>query len=613
MRLDDSTFEVSTSEMTASVGSSGGKGLLALDSASALFKSTPTLESDWSGSHLGIGTDSGSQAAGATGEVTLTNDSELMLVGFGASLALGVDGKANAGKMTVSNGSKVHIQSSQEGVEFIPRDQNNENFGSNAGLVVGGADWESPGGTGSLVLSGEATEFLIETSGDASVPDVKEYTWIGVGSNQGSGTVDVRSGASFLMNSDGYSAITIGNLQGKGNLSVEDALWVASGHSLDVTVGMYGGAGTLRLDNATVVLNSAPTPSADYDWTATYVRVGGVGWDGKDSSSIGDALITNGTQLSVVGRHSGIAIGDGKGSKSKMVVDNGAKVLLASTDANNEYATENQGVWAFLTVGGSEWENTGGEGLLEISGAGTEFRISSQTTDTVANADINIATNGISGVLVVKSGAELRVDNAEYSWLRMSIANEANAKEGISFLQITDQDSVASVGAVYAGRDNQASIDVSNQGQMYARSINIQSKGILMGDGGMIASSDPSAELDVLVDGRLCVGDQLQLDKKIKTSKIGSLEIEGAVEISQVGKLEFDINQTSADKVNVGGYLDINGTVTVNAIAKLATGTRYLLATADSIDLTGSKLVTVGTIGTLQLDANATELYFVVA
>ncbi len=63
----------------------------------------------------------------------------------------------------------------------------------------------------------------------------------------------------------------------------------------------------------------------------------------------------------------------------------------------------------------------------------------------------------------------------------------------------------------------------------------------------------------------------------------------------------------------MGGYLDINGTVTVNAIAKLATGTRYLLATADSIDLTGSKLVTVGTIGTLQLDANETELYFVVA
>ena len=40
---------------------------------------------------------------------------------------------------------------------------------------------------------------------------------------------------------------------------------------------------------------------------------------------------------------------------------------------------------------------------------------------------------------------------------------------------------------------------------------------------------------------------------------------------------------------------------------------QYLIATADSIDLSGSKLVTVGTVGTLQLDANATELYFVVA
>jgi hypothetical protein len=296
-----------------------------------------------------------------------------------------------------------------------------------------------------------------------------------------------------------------------------------------------------------------------------------------------------------------------------MVVDNGAKVLLASTDANSEYAIENQGLLAFLNVGGSGWEATGGEGMLEISGAGTEFRITSQTTDTVANVDINIASNGVSGVIVVKSGAELSVDGAEYSSLRMSTDDRTKAKEGISFLQITDQNSVASVGSVDAGRDNQAFIDVSNQGQMYARSLNIQSKGILMGDGGTIASSDPAADLDVFVDGRICVGDQLQLDKKIKTSKIGSLEIDGVVQIKQVGKLEFDINQTSADRLTVGGSLDIDGTVTVNAIAKLAKGARYLIATADSIDLFGSKLVTVGTVGTLQLDANATELYFVVA
>ena len=97
------------------------------------------------------------------------------------------------------------------------------------------------------------------------------------------------------------------------------------------------------------------------------------------------------------------------------------------------------------------------------------------------------------------------------------------------------------------------------------------------------------------------------------TSKIGSLEIDGTVQINQVGKLELEINQTSADRLNVVGNLDINGTVAVNAIATLAKGARYLIATADSIDLSGSKLVTVGTVGTLQLDANATELYFVVA
>jgi hypothetical protein len=194
----------------------------------------------------------------------------------------------------------------------------------------------------------------------------------------------------------------------------------------------------------------------------------------------------------------------------------------------------------------------------------------------------------------------------------MSSHYDSKAKEGSSFLQISGQDSMVDISYIDAGKDNQALIDISDQGRLNAATINIHLNGILMGNSGLIASNDPAGSSLVRVDGKICVGDQLDLIQRTKTTAFGNLDVDGDVVINQTGRLEFDIGQI-ADYVNIGGQLDIDGTVTVTSATKLTKGTRYLIATADSIDLSGSKLVTVGTVGTLQLDANSTELYFVVA
>jgi hypothetical protein len=572
--IPGSKYDIPVDKTFVGLTAGHGKGT----NGSLSIESAATVDMESNGTYLGVGCGLGVGATSISGAGTelnmLADEFGRIEVGCGDQTMGWLGGK---GTLVISDSADVNLVS-QESMS----------------IDIG---WQK--GEGSVALS-DAALYI----------DAAQRTHLGVGTEAGNGTLRLNN-STFLMSSDGYSGINLGNRQGKGNLSVEDSLWEVNANNLNVNVGMSGGVGTIRLDNANVVLNSAPTPSANYDWTGTYVRVGGVGWDGKDSSSIGDALITNGTQFSVVGRHSCISIADGKGSKGKMVVDNGATVLVSSTDANKEYAIEDQDLFASLNVGGTGWESYGGQGWLEISGAGTQFLISSDSPETGAHASINVGSNGEAGVVVVKAGAALRAD-VQSSNLRMSSHWDSKAKEGSSFLQISGQDSMVDVSYVDAGKDNQALIDISDQGRLNAATINIHLNGILMGNSGLIASNDPAGNSLVLVDGKICVGDQLDLIKRTKTTAFGNLDIDGDVVINQTGRLEFDIGQI-ADYVNIGGQLDIDGTVTVTSATKLTKGTRYLIATADSIDLSGSKLVTVGTVGTLQLDANSTELYFVVA
>jgi hypothetical protein len=181
-------------------------------------------------------------------------------------------------------------------------------------------------------------------------------------------------------------------------------------------------------------------------------------------------------------------------------------------------------------------------------------------------------------------------------------------------LQISGQDSLVSINYVDAGLGNQAFIDVSDQGQLNSATINILRNGTLVGNAGVIASNDPAGNSSVIVDGRICVGDRLDLVKRTKTTAIGQLDVGGDVRINKIGRLEFDIGQSGADMFAVDGLLDIDGTVAVNSLIKLTKGAKYLIATANSIDLQGStSVLTGGVVGVLQLEANATELYFVVS
>ncbi len=342
-------YDIPLNKTFAVLSAGSGKGT----NGSLSVESGATVDMESNGTYFAVGCGLGVGATSISGAGTelnmLADEFGTIQVGCGDQTMGWLGGK---GSLAVEDSAKVSLSSKSD-------------FGVSIGIQKGEGVW---------------------TVSDAEITaDVAANFWMGIGQD-GAGELRLGSGASFLMSSDRRLGIDLGGLRGKGNLSVEDSLWEVNANNLNVNVGMSGGVGTIRLDNATVVLDSAPIPSANYDWTGTYVRVGGVGWDGKDLSSIGDALITNGTQFSVVGRHSGISIADGKGSKGKMVVDNGATVLVSSTDANKEYTIEDQDLFAFLNVGGTGWESYGGQGWLEISGAGTQFLISSDSPETGAHA-----------------------------------------------------------------------------------------------------------------------------------------------------------------------------------------------------------------------------------
>lgn len=536
-----------------SLGRAGGTATLTVQNGATFNASSYVNIAQYSGSTATVTVDNGTINLTESFDVGDFRNGEVFTSGGSITAVSG--GKASA-DITIKNGGAITTDKQISAAYLY---ETSEGFAANGETSAVNI---TVTGTGSLLESKDNySDFGVSVG---AVADVKV---------QDGGTVKVAKGANFGTTAENLTGVD----GGTGHLTVD-----GSGSSFSVTTeskDLNFGNG----NNATGTLTISNGGS---------VSSGGVKFG--ESGGIGTATINNGTlnvsHVYTDGSAAGIEIGRDSSTlgASSMSVTNGGKVIIDGQNAKTPY----------VTIG----RNSGAEGSLEISGAGSSVTIindlprgTNGSTD-FGNAFATIGRDG-TGTLSIKDGGELKLTSSG-----LVVVGQNTGASGT--VTIDGANSKLEFGAsLYIGpfdttQSSTASVTLSNGGELVSTGTRVTPSGST--ESGIFLQGDNST---LSVDSQSKVTSDVKINKGdlIVGPAIETVSITGNIEQAG-GKISFEVESGKSDK------LAVSGTAKLESIFAIELENGYSGQAGDSFEIMSASSFDVGSTFSLAMTGLADGL-----
>lgn len=419
---------------------------------------------------------------GGTGTFTLRNGAAMAISAPAATLSgpggtLGRD-VGGSGTLSIESGATLVVTASSLG----------------GGFTVGRA------GTGTINVVGAGSSLLL----DGAAPGTGGGFTLGQ-ETTGLGTLNIRDGASVIINRNRANCCMTVGLLGRGTLEI------TNGGQFTVNDLTAAGTGGISFGGNNSVATGGPF-SALISGVGSNLTVNGTDTNigiGVGNSSLGSVTVANGGTLSV----DTISIARGAGSNGTLnVIGTGTNVNLVGDAAGTlggGFSVGSGGIGAVnviggaainvdasatasrsgVSVGGSPVTGGGGTGTLTVSGAGSRISMIGSTVLLRLGLDISGGAAPTTGIMTVASGGQAIVDPAGKS----SVGDTTGS---IGSLVVTGVGSLLDAGAFLGiGRDTDDNpggtgiATASAGGVIKATDIHVGASGTLSGSGGTIVGN----------------------------------------------------------------------------------------------------------------------------
>jgi len=379
--------------------------------------------------------------------------------------------------------------------------------GADLGGCCGAGFWTArdPGSQGDVDLTGTDSEIRVNS----------KHAFVSVGQN-GTGSMEITDNAKLTVLGDN-TAMHVGRF-GTAVMNVNTGGWIEELLFLNVGSGV-GSNGTLNLDGATSGIELKGITTADTDFSipgvGAFLTVGAQG--------IGEVNITGGAKMTL---NPGTNASDG------------TPLLVGGAGFN---------------LGGDEDLGFGGDGTLNVHGAGSELIVMQDGFFGAGRA------NGGSGIISVWDGGKITMAQGSFGGF---LADSADA--GTAELNVDGATSVVDVGSTLGvGVDgglastSEATVSLSNGGTVKADEVVVGANGTIKGNGNLVASTGGTQTRVILNSGDASG----TIDPGLSTGQIfidGDLVINnGTLRLEALSLVDLDHLVLTGDLILNGGVVDV--------------------------------------------------------
>lgn len=324
-------------------------------------------------------------SSSANGLITGTG-SEINLVGNGGPTFFQV-GRGGTGDLTIQNGGRLNIVDPNAALNTIP--------GNSTQLIVGGS--------GSQYLPVDGTGTL--TADDGHIYIEGNRSGLTIGDGGGNGTVTFTNNSTLMIKDHDVAGNTgawlvVGRGRGgSGTLNITDSTVNSYSDNNDAGVSLG------LMDPGTDGRLTISGPSASANFTApngyAYFNIG------RETGTIGQAVVDNGAQVSFVGDRAIVNVSRDSGSLGTLHISNGGQVsLTGATDSDVliGYARDHDNDPNTARVGGT--------GIVTVTGTGSHLSTGDKI---VVGSPISFFGGGAStGLLTVTNGGQVTAGDGVY-------------------------------------------------------------------------------------------------------------------------------------------------------------------------------------------------------
>ena len=538
------------------------------------------------GSILQIGGASGADQAGRGSVLVSGAGSTVSLLGENTTLNIGRHGAVGTNTLTIENGGVVNAG------RFVGIGRSLQD--------AGGAPVPGTGATGVLLVDGADSKLLL-----SGIPTVGADAGVGpsiqIGRDNGTGTLTIRNGALVQLDgrgatssaSDGSGGVSVGRNSGStGTLNIQSSgrLELLSDSNVDtfgMTIGRLG-AGTLNVTGGgQILIRNTGTGGIGMPFGGNSTSVTGGSFAGLISGA--------GTSVVLEGIDASLSVGSRSGSSGTVDIEAGATVapgnrLLVAANAGSSGTLNVRGAGTVINIkslagdengagisvgrsgsgianitdgavvnvdgtGGSQRHSTnvggtgtdsGGTGILNISGSATRYNVSGASTSLVIGRD-DSGTSPSTGTMTISGGAQV-------SYPGTGTGSVGHSPGSSGTLNVTgagsrlDMGTFLGVGRTFNdGPGGTGVLNVSEGGVVRATNIHVGTGGTVSGNGTLDAS--------VTIDGAINPG-----------NSPGTLTVTGDLTLTDSSVLTFEVAGAvpgQYDAIVVAGSLIANGLLRV--------------------------------------------------